>query len=254
MIIALDVGNTNIVAGIFDGKKFIDHMRLATGNSRTSDEYGMFFAHLLDKTGTTKGDIDGVIISSVVPGVVFSLKHAVEKYIDVTPLIVNCEMDTGIMWKIDNPHELGSDAISNAVAASNKYKGNIIVVDFGTATTFFALTEDKAFLGGAIAAGIRVALAALSDSAAKLPWIHLDAPEKTINTGTVACMQAGSVYGYAGLVDGIVKRMKKELGGRAKVVATGGLSSVVTPYTDSIDLVDKGLTLDGLRILYERNA
>lgn len=254
MLIAIDVGNTNIVIGIYREKKLIGFSRLATRHDRTSDETGFLIEQTLQKLKIRKEDIKGAIICSVVPPIMYSLVHAIRYYLGLEPLIVNYKMNTGIEFKIDSPRDLGTDNIINAVAAINLYGGNLIVVDFGTATTFSAITKNAEYLGGAICPGVRVAIEALADNTAKLPWVDLVKPEGVIGKNTVDCMQSGAIFGYAGQVDAIVRRMKKKLGEDTKAVATGGLSGLIVSETETIDEINKELTLTGLRILYERQV
>lgn len=252
MLVAIDVGNTNIVIGIYDGKKLIGFARLATRHDRTADETGFLIEQTLNKLKVKKEAITGAIICSVVPPIMYSLEHAIRYYLGQEPLIVSHRMNTGIDFKIDSPRDLGTDNIANAVAAIDLYGGNLIVVDFGTATTFSAITKNGEYLGGAICPGVRVAIEALAEKTAKLPWVDLVKPQSVIGKNTVDCIQSGAIYGYAGQVDAIVGRMKKELGKDAKAIATGGLSGLIVAEAQTIDEINKELTLEGLRILYER--
>lgn len=252
MLVAIDVGNTNIVIGVFDKEQLVGFSRLATRHDRTADETGFLIEQTLQKLKVTKDDIKGVIICSVVPPIMYSLVHAIRAYLGQEPLIVNYKMNTGLEYKIDSPRELGTDKIANSIAARELYGGNLIIVDFGTATTFSAVTKNGEYLGGAICPGVRVAIDALAEKTAKLPWVDLVKPECVIGKNTLECMQSGAIYGYAGQVDAIVNRMKKELGAETKAIATGGLSGLIIPETHTIDEVNKELTLIGLRILYER--
>lgn len=253
MLFVIDVGNTNIVYGLYDGETLVGSFRQPTAHQSTSDEFGFFIHNILEVQKVSRSDITGIIISSVVPPLMYSLVNGIRKYLDKEPMIVSQNLETGIEIKIDNPSELGTDSIANAVAASSLYEGNLIIVDFGTATTFSAVTADKKFLGGVICPGIRISTEALSQYAAKLPWVDLKKPEKTIGTNTVDSMRSGAVYGCAGQVDYIIRGMKSELGGKATAIATGGMGKLIAPISSSIDFHCPYLTLDGLRILYYKN-
>jgi type III pantothenate kinase len=254
MILVFDVGNTNMVLGVYNGKKLIESYRLSTEGEKTADEYGMLINGLFKYRGIDLIDINAVIISSVVPNLMYSLEHMARKYCGVQPLIVGPGTRTGMNIKYDNPKEVGADRIVNGVAAFELYGGPIIVVDFGTATTFCSISDKCEYLGGIIAPGIRLSADALFEKAAKLPRIELIKPPQVICKNTVSSMQAGMVYGYAGLVDSIVERMRDEMGSRdIKSVATGGMARMISSEAKSIDIVDSNLTLEGLRIIYERN-
>ena len=252
MILAVDAGNTNIVLGVFEGDKLLYSARIATDVHRTADEFGFFFKQVLAEAGG-EGTLKGGVIASVVPGCNYALSHSFRKYFDLEPIIVSGELNLGVKYKIDNPYELGADLIANAVGAVSLYKGeDVIVVDFGTATTFSVITKEKEVLGGAICCGMRTALGALSGNTAKLPWITIGEPSRVIGSNTIECMLSGAVYGYTGLVDGMIERMAIELGRKPKVVATGGLSRTIAPYSKSIDIVHGDLTLIGLREIFTR--
>lgn len=257
MLLVIDVGNTNIVLGIYHDKKLLADWRLSTDPPRTADEYAMTVRGLLHNAGYTMETIDGVIVSSVVPDLMYSLEHMVRTYFKVDPIIVGPGIKCGINIKYDNPKEVGADRIVNAVAAHEIYGGNLIIIDFGTATTFCALTKDADYLGGSIAPGIKISSDALFARAAKLPRVELVKPGRVICKNTVQSMQSGIVYGYAGLVDNIVNKMKLEMkeydGGKICVVATGGFASLISTESSVIDTVNGYLTLEGLRILYQRN-
>ncbi len=255
MLLVFDVGNTNMVLGIYRGKNLIQSFRLSTETEQTADEYGMLINNLFQYSGLSLKDVSAVVISSVVPNLMYSLEHMARKYCEVQPLVVGPGTKTGMNIKYDNPKEVGADRIVNGVAAFEKYGGPVIVVDFGTATTFCAISENCEYLGGSIAPGIRLSADALFERAAKLPRIEIMKPPRVICKNTVSSMQAGMVYGYAGLVDAIVERMRTEMGSKQiKAVGTGGLARLIASEAKSIDLVDSYLTFEGLRIIYERNC
>lgn len=257
MILVLDVGNTNIVLGVYKDKKLIADWRLSTASKRTADEYGTQVIQLFLHNKLDISDVEGVIISSVVPNIMYSLEHMIIKYFEIKPIIVGPGVKTGINIKYDNPKEVGADRIVNAVAVHEIYKKPSIIIDFGTATTFCSVTEKGDYLGGTICPGIQIASDALFERAAKLPRVELVKPDRVICKNTIASIQAGIVYGYIGQVDYIVCRMKKEmmeLGEKHPlVVATGGLAKLINEESRSIDLIDPILTLKGLRIIYEKN-
>ncbi len=254
MLLVFDVGNTNIVLGIYDEDRLVDSWRIATDKEKTSDEYGMLINQLFQYGKWDINVIKDVIISSVVPNIMYSLEHAVRKFFNVEPLVVGPGIKTGMNIKYDNPKQVGADRIVNAVAAYEKYGGPLIIVDFGTATTFCAISAAGDYLGGTIAPGIKIASEALFQRAAKLPRVELVKPGKVICKNTVNSIQSGVIYGYVGLVEYIIKKMMDELkGDNVKVIATGGLSSLIASETEYIHVVDKLLTLDGLRIIYSRN-
>jgi len=253
MLFVIDIGNTNIVMGIYQGDKLEHYWRISTDISKTSDELGLLLNQLFCYKGLSFKDINAIAISSVVPNLMSDMKTMCEEYIGVKPLIIGSNIKTGLEIKVDNPKEVGADRIVNAVATIEKYGAPVIVVDFGTATTFDAISSEKYYLGGAITPGIGISMDALFSKAAKLPRVELKKPDSIIGKSTVKCMQAGIIYGYISQVDGIVNRMKKELGGLPVVVATGGLSGFIVPYCDTVDHVDPYLTLEGLKIIFERN-
>lgn len=257
MILVLDVGNTNIVLGIYKEKKLLVEWRLSTDYKRTADEYAIQVTQLFYQSGLDMENIEGVIISSVVPNIMYSLEHMVRKYFNTTPIIVGPGVKTGINIKYDNPKEVGADRIVNAVAAYETYKKAIIIIDFGTATTFCAIASNGDYLGGTICPGIKISSEALFERAAKLPRVELVKPETVICKNTVASMQAGIIYGYIGQVDYIVNKMKKEIQAKGDeepvVIATGGLAKLIAEDSTTIDKVEPFLTLDGLRIIYQKN-
>ena len=254
MILTLDVGNTNIKCAIFEDMEPIHGWRIATSRQKTHDEYGILFLEFLRHFGYSVDDIEGMILSSVVPSVNYTIEQMCENHLKHKPMQVQPGMKTGINIRYENPRELGSDRICNAVAAYAYYGGPCIFVDFGTATTFGVLSKKGEFLGGAICPGLRVSSDALTEKAAQLPKIELVKPDRVIARNTVQNMQAGIVYGYAAQIEYIVKKMKQELGEpNATVVATGGLGRIIAGETTCIDVTDPELTLKGLRLLYEKN-
>ncbi|MBO8178346.1 type III pantothenate kinase [Aeribacillus pallidus] len=253
MILVVDVGNTNIVLGVYDGDELKYHWRVETNRHKTEDEYGMLLKSLFDHVGLTFQHIDGIIISSVVPPIMFALERMCEKYFGIDPLIVGPGIKTGLNIKYDNPREVGADRIVNAVAAIHEYGSPLIIVDFGTATTYCYINEEKQYMGGAIAPGINISTEALYSKAAKLPRIEIARPDHIVGKNTVAAMQAGILYGYVGQVEGIVKRMKEQSSKEPVVIATGGLAPLIAKESDIIDIVDPFLTLKGLRLIYKRN-
>jgi type III pantothenate kinase len=253
MLLAIDIGNTNVVFGVFDGETLVADWRVGTNTQITPDEYAMILKDLFGFTKLEFNQITGVIISTVVPPLLPVMSEMSRKYFRIEPVIVTHELKMGITILYDNPKEVGADRIVNATAAFKIYGGPIIIVDFGTATTFCAVTENGEYLGGAICPGIKISAEALFQRASKLPRVELIKPRKVIGTDTISAMQAGIIYGYAGLVDGIADRMKKELTGNVRVIATGGLADLVSPETRSIDEIKSHLTLDGLLFLYELN-
>lgn len=254
MLFAIDVGNTNIVTGVFDGPKILAHWRISTNGNKTEDEYGMMFLNMLEYSGFRSQDVDGAIIASVVPPLTPVLETMVWKYFKITPMIVGPGTKTGINVKYENPKEVGPDRITNAVAAFRKYGGPVIVVDYGTATTFDVISKDGEYLGGAIAPGVVTSTDALFDKAARLPRIELVKPVSAIGRNTVESMQSGILFGFVGQVDGLVTRLKKEVGKGAKVIATGGLADLVSRESSTIEHVEPMLTLEGLQIIYEKNT
>lgn len=253
MLLAIDIGNTNVVLGVFDKERLVENWRVGTNTQITPDEYAMIFKDLFGFAGIEFKQITGAILSSVVPPLLPVMIEMSKKYFRLDPTVVTYELKTGIKIRSDNPKEVGADRIVNAAAAYKLYGGPIIIVDFGTATTFCAVTKEGEYLGGAIAPGVKISAEALFQRASKLPRVELAKPAKVIGTDTISAMQAGIIYGYAGLVDGIVERMKRELSKNAKVVATGGLAELVSPETKTIQEINPHLTLEGLRLLYEIN-
>jgi type III pantothenate kinase len=254
MLLVIDVGNTNIVYGLFDGTKLVHQFRVESGRGRTADEYAVVLRQLLVMSGIDPKAVDAAIIASVVPALTEPMAGLVRRAFDRDPIVVGPGVKTGMAILYENPREVGADRIVNAVAAYEKVKGGVIVVDFGTATTFDCVTPKGEYLGGVIAPGMQISADALFARAAKLPKVEIALPPKAVGRNTVHSMQSGIVYGYVGLVDGLVERLKEELGYPCDVIATGGLASLIAPLTKSVREVDDTLTLVGLRILYDRNS
>ena len=254
MLLAIDIGNTNVVWGLFDGGVLKGNWRLATDASRTADEYGLEFRGLLSLAGVGPDAVSGVIISSVVPSLNQTFEVLSEQYFHRTPLFVTSEMDTGLTLRYANPREIGSDRIVNAAAAYDLHRSDLIIIDFGTATTFCAVTSHAEYLGGAIAPGLGISADVLWSRTAKLPKVALQKPKTVIGRDTASSMQSGLVYGYAGLVDHLVDRMVHELCSTPRVIATGGLAAVIAPESQRIQEVRPFLTLEGLALLYARTS
>ena len=253
MLLAFDVGNTNIVLGVFKDGELIQNWRLETDPRKSADEYGMVINQLFKYEGLDVKDVEDIIIATVVPSVLYTLQHLSVKYFNKRAIVVGPGVKTGLIVKYDNPKQVGADRIVNAVAAIEEYDGPLIIVDFGTATTYCYINEHKQYMGGAIAPGIGISTEALYSRAAKLPRIEIVKPEAIVGKSTVAAMQAGILYGYVGQVDGIVSRMKAESSAEPKVIATGGLSALIASESNVIDVVDPFLTLKGLKLIYHRN-
>lgn len=254
MILVVDVGNTNITFGVYDGQSLQATFHITTKTPRTSDEYGVMLLELLERKGINVGDLEGSIIASVVPDVMHSLTGGIVRYTGTNPLIVGPGVRTGIKVVTENPRGIGADRIVDAVAAYEKYGGPVIVIDFGTATTYDYVTDKGEFAAGITAPGIRISLEALWKSAAKLPNVEIKKPKSILAQETITSMQAGLLYGQIGQTEYIVKKVKEETGlADMKVVATGGLGRTIADETDSIDIYDSALTLEGLRIVYEKN-
>jgi type III pantothenate kinase len=259
MLLAFDVGNSNIVMGVFRDGLLIQNWRLETHNNKSADEYGMVINQLFDYEGIDTGEVNDVIISTVVPSTLYTLQHLAVKYFKKRALVIGPGIKTGLVVKYDNPKQVGADRIVNAVAGLSKYGGPLVIVDLGTATTFCAISEKWEYLGGSIAPGLKISSDALFEKTAKLPRVELEEPGRVICRNTIESMQSGLVYGHMGMVDYIVSKMKKELAAYApsehpvRVIATGGIANMIDNGIDSIDIVDKQLTLEGLQFIYEKN-
>ena len=259
MLLAFDIGNSNTVLGVFRDGELLTNWRIETDSHKSADEYGMLVSQLFAYDKLDMEEVDDIIISTVVPSVLYTLEHMSLKYFGCKPIVVESGVKTGLVIKYDNPKQVGADRIVNAVAAHAKYGGPLIIIDLGTATTFCAITKKAEYLGGTIAPGLKISSEALFKMTAQLPKVELDEPGKVICRNTIQSMQSGLVYGHMGMVEFIGDRMKKELkeisgcDDEPKVIATGGLASMISEGTDCIDVVDKLLTLEGLRIIYEKN-
>lgn len=255
MILTLDIGNTNMKTALFEGTQMREYWRLSTNRNRTSDEYGMAMMNLLNHYGIDRAQVKGIMMSSVVPQINFTIEHMCRSYFGMEPMKIEPGIKTGINIRYENPRELGSDRIANAVAAYELYGGPCITIDFGTATSFGAISARGEFLGGAICPGLKLSADALTERTAKLPRFELVKPENVIGRNTVSNMQAGIIYGYIGQIKYLVNRMKQEMGVEGiKVIATGGLAVLVAGESSVIDVMDGLLTLKGLRIIYEKNV
>ncbi|MDR1906162.1 MAG: type III pantothenate kinase [Clostridiales bacterium] len=255
MILVMDIGNTNIKFGLFKGDKLIESWRISASNSRTADELGIVVGNLFASSNLSLKNVKGVIMASVQPAINYTVEHACEYYIGKKPIVVNTEINTGLKFLYTNPEELGADRVANAVAAYKKYNAACIIVDCGTATTFSAISKNAEFLGGAIAPGIKASADALTDVASKLPKIELIKPKNIIGKSTISNMQSGIINGFTGMINYILTRMKKEPGlEEAKIIATGGLSELIT-FDESFKVIkDRALALHGLNYIYNMNA
>jgi type III pantothenate kinase len=259
MLLAFDVGNTNIVLGAFDGGRLIQNWRLETIGYRSADEYGMVVNQLFAFEGLKLSDVSDVIISTVVPSMLYTLQHMSHKYIGKRAMVIGPGIKTGLKIIYDDPSQVGADRIVNAVSALNKYGGPLVVIDLGTATTFCAVTKDWRYVGGSIAPGLKISSDALFEKTAKLPRIELDEPARVICKNTIESMQSGLIFGHRGMVEYITERIKRELaeidgsGDPVRVIATGGMATLMESGTSCIDVVDRMLTLEGLAYLYEKN-
>ncbi|MDD5923065.1 MAG: type III pantothenate kinase [Eubacteriales bacterium] len=259
MLIAFDIGNTNTVLGVYRDGKMVTSWRMETDARKSADEYGMLVSMFFSHSGLSMNEVDDVIIATVVPSVMYTIRHMTKKYFKKDAIVVESGIKTGLIVKYDNPKAVGSDRIVNAVAAHEKYPGNLIIIDLGTATTFCAVTAKGEYLGGTIAPGLKISSTALFEMTAQLPKVELEAPGHAICRSTISGMQSGLIYGHMGMVEFIVGMMKKELAEQTgsdepiTVIATGGLSTMIQSGVKCIDVVDRELTLDGLAIIYEKN-
>ena len=250
-LLVVDLGNTNLVLGVYRDDELVSSWRLATARERTADEYGILARQLIGDS--LHADLEGAIVASVVPPLNSAMAFMVQKYFDIDPLFVEPGVKTGIAIHVDNPLEVGADRIVNCAAAHDTYGGPTVIVDFGTATTFDVVTANAEYIGGVIAPGLNISAEALFARAARLPRVDIRRPEHVIGTNTVVNMQSGIYFGYLGLVDGILARIRREVPGLKRVVATGGLASLFAEESEHIDEVDAELTLKGLKLIYDRN-
>lgn len=253
MILVIDVGNSHTVIGVYKEEKLLGHWRISTNLKKTEDEYGILVKGLLDNSKLSLADIKGIVISCVVPPIIWILKKMSADYFKVSPIIIGPGIKTGIYIKTDHPNEVGADRIVNAIAAYKLYGGPVIIIDFGTATTFCAVNKDGVYLGGAIAPGIEISAEALAEKTAKLPKIEVSKPQHSIGSNTIAAMKSGIFFGYLGLTNELIRRFKKELGEDSLVVATGGYSELIGNECNLIDKINPFLTLIGLYLVYEMN-
>jgi len=252
MLLAIDVGNTNLTIGAFDGSKLAAQWRLRTVHDQTADEWGILLRNLFALSGQEISRVGGVIISSVVPSLDASLAAMAPRYFQTEAMFINPANDTGLAMKVDNPSEVGADRVVNGVAAFHKYGGPCVIVDFGTAVNFDVVSSQGEYLGGLITAGIGISIAALFSKTARLPMVALREPQRLIGTNTVACLQSGLFYGSLGMMDGILERLIAELGPQTRVVATGGQASLIGRSSKYVQHIDEHLTLEGLRLIWER--
>jgi len=253
MLLAIDIGNTDTTLGVFDGEELRVTWHMATDIHRMVDEYAALLLNLLHHQGLDTSDIKEIALCSVVPPLIATFEELFQRYFHISPLVVGAGVKTGVNIRMDNPREVGADRIVNAAAAHHLYSGSVIIVDLGTATTFDTVSKEGDYLGGAIAPGIAMAAESLSRRTAMLPLVELVAPKQAIGTNTFTAMQSGLIFGYVGLVEGILKRINQELGGNARVVATGGYAEIIAKETRAFDVVDRNLTLEGLRLINEMN-
>ena len=253
MLLAIDIGNTNITIGVFDGEGLRVTWTLTTSTHRMPDEYAIYLLNLLSQHGLSKSDIKDVALCSVVPPLTTTFEEVSQRYLGISPLVIRAGVKTGVRIRMDNPREVGADRIANAAAAHHLYGGPIIIVDLGTATTFDTVSKQGDYLGGAIAPGLTTASEALFTRAAQLYQVELVAPKHAIGTDTITAMQSGILFGYVGLVESLVARIQQELGEKAKVIATGGYAGIIAKETTIIELVNPTLTLIGVRLIYQMN-
>lgn len=253
MIFVLDIGNTNTVLGVFENDTLKYEWRIKTDRHRTEDEFGVLIKLLFDHKEVSLSDITGIIISSVVPPIMAALESMCKSYFNIDPLIIGQDVKSSLGMRYPRPNEIGADRIVNAVGAIEKYGAPLIIVDFGTATTYCYINEQQEYVGGIISPGIKISMEALYQKAAKLPKIEIQPPANIIGSSTIEAMQSGVFYGYIGQVDGIIKRIEQEMTVKPKVVATGGLAPLLADASETIDIVDPHLTLTGLYLIYQRN-
>ena len=252
MLLAIDVGNTNIVMGVFDGKRLVESWRISTDRTKTADEYRLLLSQLLYQSGIETGQIVAIVISCVVPPILPRLQEMCARQFHQEPVLVSTGLDVGVRILYDNPKELGADRIANAVGGYAEYGGPLIIVDFGTSTNFDVVSADGAYLGGAIAPGVRISSEALSERAALLPKIDVRVPPQAIGKNTISSMQSGFYFGFLGQMEEIIRRIKRELPREPRVVATGGLAKLMAERSELVEVIDPDLTLKGLRIILER--
>jgi type III pantothenate kinase len=253
MLLVIDAGNTNVVAAVHDGERWRGTWRIATDPQRTSDEYAVWLLALLGHCGLRRDKVKAAVIGTVVPAALYHLRRLCRDWFEVEPLIARATLDWGFQIKMDNPEEVGADRLLNSLAAHRKYKGPLVVVDFGTATTFDVVDDEGAYRGGVIAPGINLSIEALHRAAARLPRIGIGRPQSVIGRSTVPAMQSGIYWGYVGMIEGLIARIQGEYGEKLKVIATGGLAPLLAEGTTVIERIDPDLTLDGLRMLADRN-
>ena len=259
MLLTFDIGNTNIVIGVFEGRKLLANWRMETDPRKAADEYGILITQMFEHEGLSINDVDDIMIATVVPSVMYTIRHMAEKYFHKNAMLIASGIKTGLIIRYDNPKQLGADRIVDAVAAYNKYGGPLIIIDIGTATTIDAVTSNAEFVGGTIAPGIKISSEVLFTMTAQLPKVELEEPGHTICKNTIQGMQSGLIYGHMGMIEFIVNKMKKELeeidgtGTPVKVIATGGMATMIESGVNCIDVVDRMLTLEGLQMLYEKN-
>ena len=253
MLLTIDIGNTNLTLGLYEGERLKFHWRLSTDHKRMPDEYGLQLLGVLQQAGCDENCLNGICLASVVPHLTRHVKQACREYLHIKPLVVDVGIKTGVRIFYENPSAVGADRVADAVAVHQLYGGPACVIDFGTATTFNAINAHGEYLGGAITAGINLSASALFQHAAKLPPVDLARPPSVIGKNTVHAMQSGLLFGYVSMVDGMVSRFREELGAEMKVVATGGLAENIAKETDTIDIIAPWLTLEGLRLIWEMN-